>query len=303
MQAKPELVEMISHQERQNGCVIVVATQKGGVGKTTNCVHIAAALGLLGRKCLVWDLDSNQGATLHLGLDGDSLLGTFEILLGKAHPLKVVMTEEDANLPRNVHVIPSGHEVETVGRLKTEVEVSRLLEASLATLRQQYDYILLDTAPNLTVPTIAAYRAADWYILVTMPQPLAIVGLSFTLKSLRIAAKRGTVKGRLLGVLLCCVEPQRLLTRLGIRPVNFNRELANYIDERLKTRSGKSLRFQTAISSDAAIPQTQAEGKTLLQTRPQHPVAAQFRSLANEIEDRIRRDEDVAGILEETRET
>ena len=136
-----------------------------------------------------------------------------------------------------------------------------------------------------------------------LPQPLAIVGLSFTLKSLRNAAKRGTVKGRLLGVLLCCVEPQRLLTRLGIRPANFNHELANYIDERLKTRSGKSLRFQTAISSDAAIPQTQAEGKTLFQTKPKHPVAVQFRSLANEIEDRIRRDEDVAGILEETRET
>jgi chromosome partitioning protein len=294
---------MISHQDRHSGSVIVVATQKGGVGKTTNCVHIAAALGSLGRKCLVWDMDSNQGATRHLGLDGDSLLGTFEILLAKTDPRKAVVTKDDANLPRNVDIIPSGHEVETVGRLKTEVEVSRQVQASLATLRQQYDYILIDTAPNLTIPTIAAYRAADWFILVTMPQPLAIFGLSFTLKSLRNAAKRGAVNGHLLGVLLCCVEPRRLLTRLGIRPVNISHELASYIDERLKTSSGKSLRFQTAISSDAAIPQSQAEGQCLLQTRPQHPVAAQFRNLANEIEDRIRRNGEVPGILEVIGET
>lgn len=62
--------------------IVAVGNQKGGVGKTTNTVHIAAALGERGWKCLIWDLDMNHGATQHFGVPADSFLGTFEVLTG-----------------------------------------------------------------------------------------------------------------------------------------------------------------------------------------------------------------------------
>ena len=288
---------MTSRDNQRRGNVIVFATQKGGVGKTTNCVHIAAALGEIGRKCLIWDLDSNQGATLHMGLDGDRLQGTFEILSTGSDPLGAVITEDDAILPSNVHVIPAGSDVELVGRLSPESQVTRQLIAAVATLRDRYDYILLDTAPNLTIPTIAAYRTADWFILSAMPNPFAILGLKATLKYLKFAADRGTIEGRLLGVLLCCLERPRLLARLRNRRVAFDRQLTNYIDQRLTTDTGTSLKFKTMISSEIAISQHQAEGRTLLQVQPRHPVAMQYRSLVNEIEDRINGIQDGAAII------
>lgn len=291
---------MISHENSRSGRVIVFAAQKGGVGKTTNCVHIAAALGAIGHKCLVWDLDSNLGATLHFGLEGDDLLGTFEILLAKTRPLKAVITEDDANLPTNVHLIPAGHDVEAVGRLRAETEVSRQMATSLSALRQRYDYILLDTAPNLTIPTIAAYRTADWVVLSTTPNPLAIFGMKSTLQFLKLAAERESANGRLLGVVLCCVERPRKFAKIGNRRTSFHRELMDYIDERLTTKTGESLQFQTTIFDDAVVPRVQAEGKTLLQVEPRHPIVTQYCNLANEIVDRIHRIEDAAEVLEDT---
>ena len=89
--------------------VIAVGNQKGGVGKTTNTVHIATALGEIGRRCLVWDLDMNYGTTRHLGIPGDAFLGTFEVLMGEELAENVIIGEDDADvkLPVNVNVIPS----------------------------------------------------------------------------------------------------------------------------------------------------------------------------------------------------
>ena len=284
---------MISHENGRNGRVIVFAAQKGGVGKTTNCVHVAAALGELGHKCLVWDLDSNLGATLHFGLEGDGLLGTFEILFAKTQPLKAVITEKDANLPANVHLIPAGHDIEMVSRLRADTEVSRHMAASLAELRQWYDFILLDTAPNLTIPTIAAYRTADWIVLMATPNPLAIHGMKSTLQFLKLATERGSVNGRLLGVLICCVQRPGIFGKFGRPRAGFHRELMDYIDRRLMTKSGESLQFQTTIFDDVVIPRIQAAGTTLLQSDPHHLIVKQYRTLAKEILNRIHRLEDL----------
>ncbi len=283
---------MILDENSPSGRVIVFAAQKGGVGKTTNCVHIAATLGALGHKCLVWDLDSNLGATVHFGLEGDGLLGTFEILFAKIQPLEAVITEEDANLPTNVHLIPAGHDVEAVSRLRAESEVSRQMATSLSELRQRYDYILLDTAPNLTIPTIAAYRTADWFVLTTTPNPLAIFGIKSTLQFLKLAAERGSLNGRLLGVLLCCVQRPGIFKKFGRSRASFHHELMDYIDQRLMTKSGESLQFQTTIFDDVVIPRIQAAGTTLLQSDPHHLIVKQYRTLAKEILNRIHRLED-----------
>src|ERR1700687_769163 len=89
--------------------VIAVGNQKGGVGKTTNSVHVATALGEMGRRCLLWDLDEvNYGTTRHLGIPGDAFVGSLEVLTGEEHPESVIIDEQTGvELPVNVHVIPS----------------------------------------------------------------------------------------------------------------------------------------------------------------------------------------------------
>ena len=102
------------HNQTRATQVIAVGNQKGGVGKTTNTLHIAAALGELGKKSLIIDLDGNCGATRGLGV-GTDWLGTFEVLLGDQEPLDVVVTTDQAEgteLPQNVELMPARRNLE-----------------------------------------------------------------------------------------------------------------------------------------------------------------------------------------------
>src|SRR5262245_63426252 len=96
--------------------VIAVGNQKGGVAKTTNAVHVASALGAMGRRCLIWDLDMNHGATLHFGIPSEGFLGTFEVLIGEEEPADVIITheDEDVELSENVYMIDARRNIEKI---------------------------------------------------------------------------------------------------------------------------------------------------------------------------------------------
>lgn len=100
--------------ENRRTQVVAVGNQKGGVGKTSNTLHLAAALGELGKRCLVIDLDGNCGATRGLGV-GTDWLGTFEMLLGEQEPADVIVSSdpvEGTDLPHNVELIPARRNLE-----------------------------------------------------------------------------------------------------------------------------------------------------------------------------------------------
>jgi chromosome partitioning protein len=134
------------------------------LGKTINTVHIATALGELGRKCLIWDLDMNHRATMHFGIPSESFLGTYEMLMGDERPEDLILTsdEDGIELPRNLHLIPARRNVENIDEALAARDkfLNRpdVLIDPLNRLRGKYDYIFLDTAPNATTPTIAAYE-------------------------------------------------------------------------------------------------------------------------------------------------
>ena len=96
--------------------IIAVGNQKGGVGKTTNTVHIATALGEGGCQSLIWDLDMNHGATRHFGIDGNAYLGSFEVLIGDEAPENVIMdgSVQAIELPKGVHLLPANRKLEKI---------------------------------------------------------------------------------------------------------------------------------------------------------------------------------------------
>lgn len=259
--------------------VIAVGNQKGGVGKTTSAVNIAAALGERGRLCLLWDLDMNHNATRQFGVPPDSFLGTFEVLIGAEKAIDVILKPgevEGTELPTNVHLIPSKRKLEAIGQVlaqedKFQAPQDILLEP-LRGLRGLYDYIILDTAPNATPPTVAAYKAADYFVLTAQPEPWAVEGLNEALRDIKAVQRRGNENLQLLGVIVASVDKR---TRLAIA-------LTEYVE-----RVFGAAKFQTTISRSTVVPDSQRSRQTLFQTAPGHAVTNQYRQLAEEIEARI----------------
>lgn len=285
------------NEEHGRATVIALGNQKGGVGKTTNTVHIAAALGELGRKCLIFDLDMNAGSTKHFGIKGEGFLGTFEVLTGVEAAEGVILRdgEEDVHLPPNVDLIASCRKLESIDKAiaaRNKFTSSRdILSRPLAPIRDLYDYIFLDTAPNATSPTVAAYLAADWFILTAMPEPLAIDGLSEALTDINDAQTHGNPNLRLLGLVLCAIDNRTTLSN----------DLEQYVHEAFSTPGRPSAKFSTTISRSTVVGTAQEKCATLFQTSRRHKVTDQYRSLALEVEERLRssRAEDSASLGQE----
>jgi len=259
--------------------VIAIGNQKGGVGKTTSAVNIAAALGERGKLCLLWDLDMNHNATRQFGVPPDSFLGTFEVLIGMEKAADVILRPgevEGTDLPANVHLIPSKRKLEAIGQVlaqqdKFQAPQDILLEP-LRSLRGMYDYIILDTAPNATPPTVAAYKAADYFVLTAQPEPWAVEGLNEAMRDIKAVQSRGNEKLQLLGVIVASVDKR---TRLAVA-------LTEYVE-----RVFGEIKFQTIISRSTVVPDSQRARRTLFQSAPEHPITDQYRQLAQEIEARI----------------
>jgi chromosome partitioning protein len=207
------------------------------------------------------------------------------VLTGAEDPEAVIVTADDGvELPVNVHLIPARRNLEKVDKtllVESKFLITQdVLIAPLQRLEHDYDYIFLDTAPNATIPTIAAYKAARWFILAAMPEPLAIAGLNDALTDIQSAQQSGNPHLRLLGVVLSGVEGRR--TRLATA-------LIDTIEEQFATGSAGSAKFETTITRSTVVPEAQRDGRTLFQSAPLHKLCDQYRALATEVETRIGR--------------
>lgn len=268
--------------------VIAVGNQKGGVGKTTNTVHIARALAERGHKCLIIDLDMNHGATRHFGVEPEAFLGSFEMLVGEEPAENLILShadkEEGVSLPENLDLIPAARKLEGIdqavmakSKFMTPHEV---LKKPLDSLRGKYDFIFLDTAPNATLPTLAAYMNADYFILSAMPDPFAIAGLNDAMRDIMDARVRGNTKLVLLGVVISGVDKRTSLANA----------LSEFVEKSFRAgENAESVKFKSSIGRSTVIPQTQKVGKTLFETHSTHKVTDEYRALAIEIEERLAR--------------
>lgn len=257
----------------KQGQVIAVGNQKGGVGKTTNTVHIAAALGQRGYQCLILDLDPAAGATKHLGIPVDSFSGTLELLTTDETVDNLAIAD---NMPQGVHIVPSRSQLSEIDTLFSKyVDRTRILERPIAASRAKYDFIFLDTGPAAAfTTTVAAYSTADWFLLSAFPHPLSLGGLTEALNDIADVRKHRNPALEVLGV---------VFTNVDGRATRLRGQLETVVERALPGR-----RLETTISQAVILPQVSGEGKTLFQL-PRFsgiPTAQQYLRLSVEIQQR-----------------
>ena len=180
------------------GKIIAVANQKGGVGKTTTCVNLCAALHAAGKRVLLCDADPQGNATSAMGVDKNKpAAGTYTVLVGGETPERAIMkTKYGDLLPSNKEL--SGAVIELVGVNDRE----HIMKKALDELRDRYDYILIDCPPSLELLTLNGLCAADTVLIPVQCEYFALEGLSDLINSIRLIKKRLNPALEIEGVLL-----------------------------------------------------------------------------------------------------
>jgi chromosome partitioning protein len=255
---------------------IAVLNQKGGVGKTTTTVNLAAALAATGRRVCVLDLDPQAHATTHLGLESDGTQPSLYDVLVHNRPLTDVRRRADDNLwvcPSDINLAAA--EVELAGVVGREV----ILRETLAQDSEPFDYMLMDCGPSLGVLSLNALAAADEVFVPLQPHFLALHGLSKLLETTALINRRINPNLRVTGVIVCLFDAQ---TKLAHEVVN---DLKGFLD---KSRNAPvpwadARVFDTKIRRNVKLAECPSHGQSILRYAPTCPGAIDYAALANEV--------------------
>lgn len=191
--------------------IISIVNQKGGVGKTTTAVNLAAGLGLLGKKTLLIDIDPQGNSTSGYGISKrDTKLNSYHVLTAQANLESVIINTEF----QNVDVVPSGMDL-----AGAEIEMIDLdsresvLKQAIAQVYGNYDYILLDCPPSLGLITLNALVASDRVLVPIQCEYYALEGLSQLMSTVRLVKQKYNAELELEGVLLTMYDGRLNLTQ------------------------------------------------------------------------------------------
>ena len=250
------------------GRIIAIASQKGGVGKTTTAINLGASLAQEGRRVLLLDIDPQGNATSGLGINGNDQRATiYEALIGQSDLGQAVIPTALANLDP----VPSGQrlsgaEVELVGVMAREGR----LKACIAPHRQEYDFILIDGPPSLGLLTVNALTAADSVLSPLQCEYMALEGLTQLIAAIRLVQDHLNPGLRIEGVLLTMFDAR----------LNLSQQVA---DEARKFFAERV--YKTVIPRNVRLSEAPSFGKPIVLYDPHSTGAESYRELAKEVLD------------------
>lgn len=247
--------------------IFAIANHEGKVGKTTTAINLAACLADAGRKVLVVDISPNARATAGFGVDSHKVgLSMYELLVNEDVSVDQVVKQE---ISPNLSLLPS-----KVDLYAADIELTYLdqretrLKRALDSVKQDYDFILIDCPSSLGILTVNALTAADGVILPLECEYDTLEGMQQLLNTIRLVRDRLNPHIMLFGVVLTKYDPRTTLAAEVVREIS-----EHFPDEK----------FNTIIAINVRLKEARSYGKTILQHDPRSPGALAYKELAQEV--------------------
>ena len=246
--------------------VIVLANQKGGVAKTTSCLNVACAVAEQGYRVLCVDLDPQANLTVSQGLPDDLQESMYNVLLGQI-PIKQIIQKREIDVAVS-SIDVAGAELalsSTIGR-------ERALQRALAEVKDDYDYVFIDTPPSLGLLTINAFTAAQRVVVPCNAEYLSMRGLLQLDSTLRMVRENLNPEVQISGIALTMVDTRTLHAQ----------EAIELLEENFSGRV-----FRSRISRTVRFAEAPVQGMSVLAYEPEGTAAKSYRDLAKELMDRV----------------
>ncbi|MCF0212469.1 MAG: ParA family protein [Bacteroidales bacterium] len=248
------------------GKIISIANQKGGVGKTTTAVNLSASLAVLEYKVLIIDADPQANATSGLGVNPEEVDNSvYECLLGRANAKDCIVETDTPNLsilPTRIDLV--GAEIDLVNEKRREY----FLAEALKTVRDDYDFVIIDCSPSLGLITINALTASDSVIVPIQSEYFALEGLGKLLNTIRIVQTRLNPNLSIEGLLITMYDSRLRLARQVVEDVR---------------QHFKQMVFDTLIYRNTKLAEAPSYGKSIIMHDAACSGAINYINLANEI--------------------